>query len=282
MNDPLFPALLRYWRGCRGLSQLDLALLADVSPRHVSFLESGRSKPSEAMVSRLMAALAVPLRDQNQALLAAGFPARFPEPGLHEVAPDVEDAITRMMHQQEPYPLTVLSPGYDVLRRNRAAGALFGHFIAEPAHLPTPLNMFSLIFDPRLARPHVANWEQVARHMLARLHRELLQRRANRSLGCLLERVLTYPDVPAAWRQPDLSTPCASTLQIQLHRDDLAVGFLTTLTVFSAPQQVTLDELRIEAYFPLDEETRYACNRLAHSPRPPAETLRQRHPEWAR
>src|SRR5207253_151378 len=129
-----------YWRDCRGISQLDLAIDAGVSARHVSFLESGRSKPSEAMVMRLMVALDVPLREQNQILLAAGFPARFPEPGLDEVAPVVEQAIDRMMQQQEPYPLTVLSGGYDVLRSNRAAGALFARFVAEPARLPMTLN----------------------------------------------------------------------------------------------------------------------------------------------
>jgi transcriptional regulator with XRE-family HTH domain len=263
MTDRLFSALLKYWRGRRGLSQLDLALAADVSARHVSFLESGRSNPSEDMMLRLMATLDVPLRDQNQALCAAAYPPRFPEPELTAIAPAVELAIARMMQQQEPYPLAVLSADYDIIRSNTAANVLFSHFLAEPVHLPTPFNPFSLVFDPRYARPFVVDWEGVAHKMLARLHRETLQQREDGRLWALLDRVLGYPDVPRAWRQPDLSSPVASTLEIRLRRGDLDVGFLTTVTVFSAPQQVTLDELRIESYFPLDEQTQSTCERLA-------------------
>jgi len=262
----LFPALLRYWRDCRGISQLDLALTAGVSSRHVSFLESGRSKPSEAMVLRLMVALDVPLREQNQILLAAGFTARFPEPALDEVEPAVEHAISRMMQQQEPYPLTVLSGGYDILRSNGAAGALFAHFVAEPARLPTPpLNMFSLLFDPSLVRPFVTDWARVGHQMIARLHREALQHRTDDRLRALIQRTLAYPDVPSAWRRPDFSAHCGSTLEIQLCRGEVRLGFLTTMTMFSAPQQVTLDELRIESYFPLDEATRSTCIRMARA-----------------
>ena len=109
MTDALFSALLKYWRGRRGHSQLDLALEADVSARHLSFLESGRARPSEPMVLQQMAALHVPLREQNQMLRAAGFAPRFPEPGLSALDPAVEQAIARMMQQQAPFPLTVLS-----------------------------------------------------------------------------------------------------------------------------------------------------------------------------
>ena len=263
MTGRLFPALLRYWRDCRGISQLDLAISAGVSARHVSFLESGRSKPSRAMVLRLMVALDVPLREQNQILLAAGFPAEFPEPGLDEVAPAVEQAISRMMQQQEPYPLIVLSGGYDILRSNQAARTVFAHFVAEPDRLPTPLNMFSLLFDPDLARPFVTDWPHVGHRMIARLHRETLQGRPDDRLRALIQRTLAYPDVPPGWRRPDFSAHGGSTLEIRLQRGDLRVGFLTTITMFSEPQQVTLDELRIESYFPLDEATRSACLRWA-------------------
>lgn len=276
MSDRMFSALLQYWRRCRGLSQLDLALAADVSARHVSFLESGRSRPGEAMVERLMAALDVPLRGRNEALLAAGYPARYAEPALHEVDPAVQDAIGRMMAQQEPFPLTVLSAGYDVLRANRATGALFPRFIASPIDLSTPLNMFSLVFDPRLARPFVTGWEGVARRMLARLHRELLRQPGDPTLRALLDRVLAYPGVPAQWQHPDLSEECGSTLELRLRRDDLEVGFLTTVTVFSAPRQVTLDELRLESYFPLDAATTAVCEAFAGAATPAAVTVTAR------
>lgn len=262
VTAPLFSALLKYWRGRRGYSQLDLALEADVSARHVSFLESGRAKPSEAMVLALLAALGVPLRDQNQLLRAAGFLPRFPEPALDALSPAIDQAIERMMQQQEPFPLTVLSVESDILRSNRAAKILFPAFVAEPERVGERVNMFSLIFDPRLIRPFVVNWEHVARGMIGRAQREALHRRGDPRLASLLERVFDYPDVPKSWRQPDFSQDSEAALSIRLQRGALTVGFFTTITVFSAPQQVTLDELRIESSFPLDDETRRTCERL--------------------
>lgn len=263
MSDRLFSALLKYWRSQRGQSQLDLALAANVSPRHVSFLESGRAQPSVDMVLRLMAALDVPLRDQNQALSAAGFEPRFPEPSLADLPPGVDWAIERMLQQQEPYPLTVLSPHHDVVRRNDAATRLFEAFAAEPERLPPTPNMFQLLFDPGLVRPFVVQWEQLARRMLSRLHREVLQHQGDARSAALLDSVLQHSGVPREWRQPDFSTDLGGTVTVGLQRGDLALNFLTTITAFSAPQLVTLQELRIESYFPLDEPTRIACQNLA-------------------
>ncbi len=244
------------------MSQLELALEAEVSARHVSFLESGRTRPSEEMVLRLMAVLQVPLRDQNQALRAAGLEARFAEPALDEISPEVEQALAQMMAQHEPFPLTVLTADSVIVRRNRAADVLFGAFLAEPAALPEPLDMFALLFEPRLMRPFVIEWESLARGMVSRLHRENLQGGGDPRLHALLERVFSYPGVPAAWRHPDFSSEAQPTLTIRLARGELRVGFLVAVTGFSAPQQVTLDELRIESCFPLDEETREQCARL--------------------
>lgn len=259
MVSRLFPALLKFWRTRRGLSQLELALEADVSTRHVSFLESGRSKPSEEMALRLLAILAVPLRDQNDALLAAGFAPRFAEPELEQVAPSIEQAIARMVEQQEPYPLTVLTPDSTIVRSNRAATALFGVFLAEPERLPSPPDMFTLVFSPQLMRPFILDWETLARGMLSRLHRDSLMRTGDERLRRRLDEVLAWPGVPASWRHPDFSTPPTPMVTVRLQRGALRLGFLTTITVFSAPQQVTLEELRIESCFPLDEETRRVC-----------------------
>jgi transcriptional regulator with XRE-family HTH domain len=140
----LFSALLKYWRGRRGLSQLDLAMHSGVSARHLSFLESGRAQPSEPMALRLLDALDVPLRDRNEALRAAGFEARYAEPALAAIPAPIDEAIGRMMEAHEPYPLTVISPEATVLRSNRGADTLFPLFIADPAALEPPLNMFSL------------------------------------------------------------------------------------------------------------------------------------------
>jgi transcriptional regulator with XRE-family HTH domain len=263
MPESMFPALLKFWRVRKGYSQLELAGVARVSTRHISFLETGRARPSEEMVLRLMDALGVPLRDQNNMLRTADFPPRYAEPKLTELSSGVEWALERMLRQQEPYPLTVLSVDYDIVRSNSAASRVFGEFVAMPSHLSEPLNMYTLLFDPFLVRPFVQDWPLVAAMMVARLHREAFQHSGDERLVRLLDRVLRYPKVPAAWRQPDFSLEMESTMAIRLQRGDLQLGFLTTLTSFSAPLLVTLQELRIESYFPLDASTQAACERIA-------------------
>ena len=259
----LFPALLRHWRTRRGLSQLDLALAADVSPRHVSFLETGRAQPSGEMILRLAAALSVPLRDQNALLAAAGFPAVFEEPRPDDgLSGPVGAVVDRMLAQQEPFPMIVVNRRYDILRANRGATALLGRFLAEPGAAAPPLNAFQLCFDPRLARRFVVDWERLARALLARLHRETLERPGDEELAALLRALLEHEGVPAAWQSPDLSMPSEPCLTIRLRRDGLELAFLATVTVFSAPQNVTMDELRLESWFPLDDATRAACASL--------------------
>ncbi len=265
----LFPALLRHWRTRRGLSQLDLALASDVSSRHVSFLETGRAQPSRDMVLRLGATLDVPLRDQNEMLRAAGFPDEFAEPSVDSGLPHgVAMAIDRMLAQHEPFPMTVLDRHYDVLRTNDGGTKLLARMIADPTALPSRLNVFVALFDPRLARKFVVDWERVAHAMVARLHREALSRPSDPGLSALLRSLFEFPDVPESWRQPDFSTRSEATLTLRLRRDELDLAFLTTLTVFNAPQNVTLEELCIESYFPLDEATTRACQRLSGSPIP--------------
>jgi transcriptional regulator with XRE-family HTH domain len=238
-----------------------LALEAEVSARHVSFLESGRAQPSQAMVLRLLSVLGVPLREQNEALCAAGLEPRFPETTPNELPPEVELAITQMMNQHDPFPLTVLARDATVLRANRSAQALFKAFAAEPTAIRPTLDLFSLFFDPRLWRPFVVDWEHVAHAMIARIHRESLLSGDARLSG-LLDRMLGFPDVPPTWRQPDFSTDSGPILTFRLARGDLKVGFLVAVTTFSGPRQVMLDELRIESCFPLDSETRQVCERL--------------------
>jgi transcriptional regulator with XRE-family HTH domain len=268
MSNQLFPALLRYWRRRRGLSQLDLSIEAEVSARHLSFLESGRARPSTDMALRLLSALHVPLHAQNEALRAAGLPPRFPEPGLGAIDPYVQQALVRMMNQQEPFPLTVLGIDFALLHSNRAAQSIFRAFVAEPSHMPASPDMFTLFFDPRLLRPFVLDWATFARSMLVRLQREMLQRGEDERLRRLLDRVLAFPGVPASWRHPDFSLegPCAQLLR--LRRDTLSVGFLIAITKFSSPRQVILDELSVESCFPLDEATRATCERIARGRSP--------------
>jgi transcriptional regulator with XRE-family HTH domain len=246
------------------MSQLDLAVAADVSSRHVSFLETGRATPSRDMVLRLAATLAVPLRDQNEMLRAAGFPEEFAAPPLDGGLPrGVSLAIERMLAQHEPYPMTVLDRRYDVLRVNEGGARLLSRFVAEPSAAGARVNVFAMLFDPRLARPFVVGWERVAHAMIARLHRETLARPGDAELNGLLRSLFEQPNVPESWRQPDFESPNEATLTLRLRRGGLEVAFLTTMTVFSAPQNVTLEEIAIESYFPLDEETAAVCEKLA-------------------
>jgi transcriptional regulator with XRE-family HTH domain len=265
----LFSALLKYWRQRRGLSQLDLALASDVSARHLSFLETGRAQPSREMVLRLGAALDVPLRDQNALLDAAGLLEAFPEPALLDGIPAaVRMAIDRMAEQQEPFPLLVMNRVHDVLIANRAAVAFATRFVKEPSRLAGPMNTIRLLFDPELSRPFIVEWERVARSMLAILYREVLTHPEDARLRTLFSEIQEFPDMPLGFREPDLSTPSEPTFTLRLERDGLELGFLTTLTAFTAPQNVTLEELRIESFFPLDEATAAACTNLASAGTP--------------
>ena len=260
----LFPALLKYWRGRRGMSQLDLALTADVSSRHVSFMETGRAQPSEQMILRLGAALDVPLREQNQMLRASGFDPIFEEPGLGGLEqPGVAMALERMLAQQEPYPMVVMTPQYDVLRTNGAADRMLLTLVSDPSAITPPLNALTALFDPRLIRPYVRHWDRVARGLLSRLHREVLHRPEDERLAAILEEVLGFPGVPDEWRQPNLEIGTEAVFTIRLKRGERELGFLTTMTVFNAPQNVTLEELRIESYFPLDDATERYCRDAA-------------------
>jgi transcriptional regulator with XRE-family HTH domain len=260
----LYPALLRHWRTRRGLSQLDFALAADVSARHVSFLETGRAQPSREMILRLGATLDVPLRDQNTMLEAAGFEAEYPEASFEGgLSPAIDKAIERMLLQQEPFPMVVMNRRYDVLRANHAAMSLLTRVVVDPTALGDPPNAMRLLFDPRLARPYLEDWERIARGLLSRLHREALSRPSDPELSSLLRALGEYPDVPEGFHEPDLSLPSEATLSFRLKKGELELGFLTTLTTFNAPQNVTLEELRIESYFPLDDRTTRECERMA-------------------
>jgi transcriptional regulator with XRE-family HTH domain len=264
-ENRVFPALLRHWRTRRGMSQLDLGLAANVSARHVSFLETARAAPSREMVLRLASTLHVPLRDQNVLLRASGFADAWAEP---EVGPGglpkpILAAIERMLEKHEPYPMTVIDRAYNVTRSNRGGTALLSRFVQKPHKLAEGLNLFALLFDPELARPFLVDWERVAHSLVARLHREVLASPEDGALGALLASLFRYPGVPESFRQPDFSVADEPVMTLRLKRDEVELSFLTTVTAFNAPQNVTLEELRLESYFPLDEATEAHCLRLA-------------------
>ena len=197
-------ALLQYWRRARNLSQLALAHEANVSPRHVSFVETGRAKPSRDMVLTLADALGVPLRERNALLLSAGFAPMFNESALddREVAP-VRLAIDAILKQQEPYPAVVMNRRWDIVATNDAASRFFG-LLVDGRTPHGAGNVLRLMFHPDGLRPCVDNWEAVAQALVRRVHREALGATRDDAGRALLAEVLDYPGVPARWRTPDL------------------------------------------------------------------------------
>src|ERR1700712_1634683 len=163
-DSTLFSALLRHWRTRRGLSQLGLSLTAEVSSRNISFLETGRAQPSRELVLILAGSLDLPLRDQNVLLRAAGFQDQFAEPSWTDgLDPVIERTLERMLKKHEPFPMIVLSHGYDIVRANRAAARLMAWLIADPNAPSQPPNLLRALFDPRLGRSFVLDWERLAR-----------------------------------------------------------------------------------------------------------------------
>ena len=261
MNErsQVFPALLKYWRSRRGLSQLDLALTADVSARHISFLETGRSQPSEKMVLLLASTLDVPLRERNTMLREAGFSPVFEEPAMEELDTDIEHALRVMLRQHEPFPMMIVNRSYDVLRMNKAATCMVSMCVEQ---VPDQWNAIHALFDQEWFRPYIVDWERTARTAVARLHREALQIRQNTRLRSILDEILDAPDIPQSWRTHDLSRGSEGALHLRFEVSGQILSFVTTMMSFQAPQNVTLEEIRIESYFPSDQATEDTCIRL--------------------
>ncbi len=261
----LFPALLKHWRGKRGLSQLDLAIAAGVSGRHISFLETGRSAPSDKMVLRLAAALDVPLRHVNAMLQAAGHePAYANDEGPQPLPDEIAAALRLMKDHHDPFPLIVIDRTYRVVDINAGALALFSAAVPDlPRSDPAGLNLARLTFDPKGARPALVNFDEVGRAFLWRLQREVLAEPDDGPLRELLDELMAMPTVADDWREADLSVPSSPALVIHLRAGDHDLRFVTMVTALQAPQAVQLDELRIETWFPSDAATAEACRAMA-------------------
>jgi transcriptional regulator with XRE-family HTH domain len=245
------------------MSQLDLALAAEVSARHLSFLESGRAQPSEAMVLRLFGVLEAPLRDQNECLRAAGYAPRFPDTDISAAESGIEAVILRMLKQQEPFPLTVMDAGYNIIRANDAALRIFQNFCLKPPAPAETVNLFDLVFSPERARRFIQNWHQLGGMMVARLHHEALRKSGDAQLWSLLDRVLAYPEVPIGWKRFNIENDASPICPLILANDNVTLTFVMTVTAFSAPRHVAIEETRVESYFPSNAETEAYCREVA-------------------
>jgi transcriptional regulator with XRE-family HTH domain len=256
MNAPSrFPARLVWWRKHRGLSQLQLALTTGCSQRHLSFLELGRTKPSREMVMRLNTALDVPLRNSNELLLLAGYAPVWSETafGALDWTP-VRDALDHMLAQQEPFPAVVVDRRWNVLQANQGAVALV-EFLAGPLSPGASLNLADPLAAPDILKPHLSNWGDVVRYFLRSVEADAVAD-GTPETARLLERLLNYDGVRSAMLTAAPPTPEDPVLSMHFQRDRIRLQLFTTIATLGTPQDITLQELRVESFFPMDGETR--------------------------
>lgn len=247
--------LLRHWRGARHLSQLDLALDAGISARHLSYLETGRSQPSREMLLRLAETLEVPLRERNALLVAAGFAPHYFETGLAEPEmAQMAKAIELILNHQEPYPAIVMDRYWEVKMGNKAA-AKFTTFLLGREALPSESNIMRLCLHPDGARAVTENWEEVAEDLVRHLRAQVAAVPSDERARALLEEVLSYPGISTEWGANTGGAPATPLLTTTFRRGDVVLRYFSTFTTFGAPHDVTLEELRIECTFPADEAT---------------------------
>src|SRR5262245_2097796 len=258
-----FGRLLRQWRTTRHKSQLALATEAGISTRHLSFLENGRAQPSREMVQLLTAMLDVPLGERNALLVSAGYAPIYGERplGAPELEP-VRRALQFILRQQEPFPAFVLDGEWNIVMRNDASRRIFGLF-KGPDHDDRSVNVMRTVFDPARLRGFIANWEDVAQCLMHSLHREVAMT-GNEAVIRLRDELLAYPGVPSRWAAPEGVTPMARRVSMQMRHGDLALAFFSTVTMFATPRDVTLQQLKIECFFPADAVTEQFARRLAY------------------
>jgi transcriptional regulator with XRE-family HTH domain len=244
--------LLRTWRERRRLSQLELSVESDISTRHISFVETGRSVPSREMVLRLAEHLDVPLRDRNQLLLAAGYAPAYPQTPLD--APQLSAvlaAVRQVLLAHEPYPAVAVDGGWDLVERNASVGLLTAG--SAPHLLTGRVNALRLTLHPEGMAPRIVNLGEWRGHLLGRLRRQLALT-ADRGLADLYDELRGYPcDQP----EPDVELPGPGdvVVPLRLRHGDRELSFFSTVSTFGTPLDITVAELSIESFFPADGET---------------------------
>lgn len=255
----MFGPMLRTWRRRRGASQLALALQSGVSQRHVSFLESGRARPSREMVVQLTTALDVPLRQRNAMLLAAGFAPAYRETNF--AAPElqpVRKAIDHILKRQEPYPAVVIDRLWNLIQSNEAAVAFTVFLFEGPPPTPPPgkpPNILHWLLDPKALRPKIANWEEVARHLVSTTYAEILADGGEPKALAFIEEIMAYPDVPASFRKLRFEDRPQPVLTVDYVVGGKSLSVFTAISTLGTPQDVTLQEVRIESFFPADDRS---------------------------
>ncbi len=249
--NPTFGGLLRDWRLARHKTQEQLALEAEVSTRHVSYLENGRALPSREMILLLAKVLDVPLRERNAFLVSAGFAPIYRETDYQ--APEmavVRQAVDFILARHEPYGAIVVDSAWNVRQVNRGATRLFNTFApGVPPHLFA--NLLRLMLHPSGIRSALKNWEEVLHATLERTQREALSEGPRGPAARILAEVL--PHLPPELRRSAVNAPLALVVPLHLVRDTLEIRLFSTITTLGTPADLTAQELRVETWFPADE-----------------------------
>ncbi|MFE4690697.1 helix-turn-helix domain-containing protein [Streptomyces sp. NPDC056749] len=256
--------LLRGWRRLRGVTQLELALKADSSARHISFVETGRSTPSRSMVLHLAEHLDVPVRDRNSLLMAAGYAPSYPETSLASpVMTTLRAGLDQLLTAYEPFPALVMDGMYDVVAANKGVGMLLegvaGHLLRPP------LNAMRLTLHPQGLAPRIRNLGEWRAHLLERMDRQATLRSSDALRG-LYEEVAAYPapadsahtgpDRGAEGRtEPQAAAVHPYALPLRIEAGGQVLSFISTATTFNTPMDVTVSELAVETFLPADPET---------------------------
>jgi transcriptional regulator with XRE-family HTH domain len=257
-------ALLQYWRKARSLSQLALAAEADVSPRHLCFVETGRATPSREMVLLLAEALRVPLRERNALLLAAGYAPMFVESSLDDpTLAAVRSAVNAILLQQEPYPAVVMNRRWDIVGANDAAVHFFGRATQGREAVGGTPNVLRQMFHPDGLRGSVKNWDSVGPALIQRIHREASGGVVDSATRALIEELLGYPGVPKSWQALDPRVTLTPVLPVTFIVDGITFNYFSAVTVLGTALDITLQELRIESFFPCDDATIDAARAFA-------------------
>lgn len=253
---------LREWRQRRHLSQLDLAGDAEISARHLSFVETGRAAPSRDMVLRLAERLDVPLRERNVLLVAAGFAPAFPSRSLDDPAlAAARQAMETVLKAHEPYPALAVDRHWNLI----SANAMIAPFLTgvAPSLLAPPINVMRLSFHPQGIAPLTVNLAEWCAHLLERLHRQC-EATADPVLIALYDELKTYP-IPARKTPHLVGAENSLAVPFQVRMGDDVLSFISTTMVFGTPLDVTLSELALETFFPADDKTADKMRTLAKS-----------------
>jgi transcriptional regulator with XRE-family HTH domain len=258
---------LREWRQRRRLSQLDLAVEAEISTRHLSFLETGRSQPSRDMVLRLAERLAVPLRERNMLLVSAGYAPVFPERTMTDPAlVAARRAVDLVLKGHEPYPAIAIDRHWTLIAHNRLVPLLVA--MADEELRKPPINVLRLSLHPKGLAPRIANLTEWREHLLARLRRQV-DVTADPVMVDLLKELAGYPKPrsPQPFRRDSEHDVGGVVVPLRLATPNGVLSFISTTTVFGTPIDITLSELALETFFPADPETGDALRQMAKNAR---------------